>query len=257
MPELPDLQVFAKNLTKQLAGQRLKKLVISKNAKFFSAATHIKKLLEKKKLVKVYREGKELRFAFEGKHILGMHLMLRGKLYWAEDNNTHKSTLAEFYFGDAGLILTDPQRMANITLQPPPAKAPDALSKEINSRFLKAHLQSRATIKNILLDQHIIRGIGNAYADEILWKARISPFSIAAKIPAAAITSLAKAIPSVLKNAEKQVNKAAPGIIGGEVRDFLVIHNARNKKSPAGKPIKWKAAGGRKTYYTAEQKLYT
>lgn len=256
MPELPDLQVFSRNLTKVLAGQRLEKMVIAKNAKFTSSAGSIKKALEKKKLVKVYREGKELRFEFEGDQVLGMHLMLRGKLYWFKDKNTHNSTLAEFYFEDTGLAFTDPQRMARITLQPAPAKAPDALSKEINTKFLQEHLQSKASIKNVLLDQHIIRGIGNAYADEILWKARISPFSIAAKIPAKAVRSLAAAIKSVLKNAEKQVSKAVPGIIGGEVRDFLSIHNAQNKKSPTGKAIKWKATGGRKTYYTSEQQLY-
>jgi formamidopyrimidine-DNA glycosylase len=255
MPELPDLQVFSRNLTKKLAGQRLDKLVITKKAKFSSSAA-IKKLVEKKKLVKVYREGKELRFEFEGKRILGLHLMLRGKLYWLEEGKEHKSTLAEFHFGDTGLVLTDPQRMARITAQPEPSKAPDALSKEITTAFLKKHLQSKAIIKNVLLDQHIIRGIGNAYADEILWKAHISPFSIAAKLPPSAVGALAKAIKSVLKNAEKQVSKAAPGIIGGEIRDFLAIHNARNKKSPTGKAIKWKENGGRKTYYTSEQQLY-
>jgi formamidopyrimidine-DNA glycosylase len=112
-------------------------------------------------------------------------------------------------------------------------------------------------IKSLLLDQHIIRGIGNAYADEILWQARISPFSISNKIPAPRVKALAAAVKQVLKHAVRQIRQTAPGIIGGEQRDFLQIHNARAKKSPYGAPILVKPIGGRKTYYTREQQLYT
>jgi formamidopyrimidine-DNA glycosylase len=114
----------------------------------------------------------------------------------------------------------------------------------------------RTVIKTILLDQHIIRGIGNAYADEILWEAGISPFSIANKIPADKIKDLAAAIKKVLKDGEHQIKKEKPDIISGEVRDFLKIHNARKKESPTGASIQQKAIGGRKTYFTEEQKLY-
>ncbi len=68
--------------------------------------------------------------------------------------------------------------MATPTLNPAPSAAPDALSEEVNFEFLKTLLSTKkGSIKNILLDQKLIRGIGNAYADEILWDARISPFS--------------------------------------------------------------------------------
>jgi formamidopyrimidine-DNA glycosylase len=82
------------------------------------------------------------------------------------------------------------------------------------------------------MDQHVIRGIGNAYADEILWDAGISPFSISNKIPGKKIDALVKSIKSVLKEAEKEIVKRDPGIISGEVRDFLKIHNAKKTHSP-------------------------
>jgi formamidopyrimidine-DNA glycosylase len=89
-----------------------------------------------------------------------------------------------------------------------------------------------------------------------LWEARISPFSIANQIPPAGIKKLATATRKVLRNAIKQIAKKSPGIIGGELRDFLVIHNAKRKTSPGGAAIHQKMAGGRKTYFTDEQELY-
>jgi formamidopyrimidine-DNA glycosylase len=256
MPELPDLQVFSVNLKKEVAGKKL--LIINvKKAKLSVPASRLKKTLEGQKLLDVGRHGKELLFHFSNGSTLGVHLMLRGKLAWFEDGESPKHTLAELIFqGDKNLAITDFQRKARITLNPAQSEAPDALSKSVNEKFLKEKLQSKATIKNLLLDQHVIRGIGNAYADEILWDAKISPFSVSKTIPSREITKLSRSITKVLKNAGKQINKAAPGIIGGEVRDFLLIHNPHKKKSPTGGLIKKKEVGGRKTYYTEEQKLY-
>lgn len=213
--------------------------------------------MEGQPLNKVYREGKELWFAFENKNILAIHLMLRGKLNWMEGNEIPKHTLLELAFEDNKKIsLTDYQHNAKVTLNPPQPKAPDALDKSVNAKFWKENMQSRATIKNLLLNQQVIRGIGNAYADEILWAARISPFSISKNIPESKIASLTSSVKKVLNDAKKEIKKAEPEIIGGEIRDFLVIHNPKQKKSPTGAGIHKKDSGGRSTYYTDEQQLY-
>ncbi|HYF31547.1 MAG TPA: DNA-formamidopyrimidine glycosylase family protein [Chitinophagaceae bacterium] len=257
MPELPDLQVFSQNLQKKLAGKKVKKVVIGNAKKLKASANMLKKSLEKQVVKKVYREGKELHFQFGNGDVLGLHLMLKGRLYLFEGKNEQKYTIIELQFDDGtGLALTDFQGQATPTLNPEEREAPDALSTAVNYSFLKKALQTKATIKNLLLDQHVIRGIGNAYADEILWKAGISPFSIANKIPDNKIKSLASAIKSVLKNAEKQIRKSDPDIISGEVRDFLDIHNSKKKSSPTGATIEHAVVGSRKTYYTKEQELY-
>ena len=258
MPELPDLQVFSQNLGKQLAGKKLDRINVSKKAKTNVSAAALKKALQGQKLKSVYREGKELRFAFGNKNVLGLHLMLRGKLAWINEEGEIKNMLLELFFSDGkALALSDYQYNARINLNPEEANAPDALSSAVNEKFWKQKLQTRATIKNLLLDQQVVRGIGNAYADEILWDAGISPFSISKEIPAAKIKALAKSVKKVLKNAEKQIKKAEPGIIGGEIRDFLLIHNSTKKQSPTAATIQQKTTGGRKTYYTAEQELFT
>ncbi|HEX8041368.1 MAG TPA: hypothetical protein VF490_19610, partial [Chryseosolibacter sp.] len=114
---------------------------------------------------------------------------------------------------------------------------------------------SKARIKQLMMDQNVIRGIGNAYADEILWHARISPFSVSNKIPGEAIKRLAKSVRSVLTKAIKTILKNYPGMITGEVRDFMAVHNAKKRHSPTGVKIKVDKTG-RSTYYTDEQKLY-
>lgn len=257
MPELPDLQVFSSNLDKKLAGKTLKKLTVVNSKKLKTPAAKLKKALEKQELTKVERVGKELHFNFKNGSVLGLHLMLRGQLFLFEGTNEHKYTIIELLFDDdTGLALTDYQGQATPALDPEERDAPDALSDEMNYTFLKDALQKKAVIKNVLLDQHVIRGIGNAYADEILWKAGISPFSISNKIPGNKIKELAKAIKSVLKNAEKQIRKSNPDIISGEVRDFLNIHNSKKKESPSGSAILHKMVASRKTYYTNEQELF-
>jgi formamidopyrimidine-DNA glycosylase len=258
MPELPDLQVFSRNLNKALKGKTLEKIRVVNGSRLKVNASALNKGLAGRKLLEVYREGKQMRFRFDKDMILGMHLMLHGKLYLAEKNDEPKSIIASLIFDDGTTLhLTDFQGMAQLSLNPEENDAPDALSKKMTASFLKKIMAAtRKTVKDVLLDQQLIRGIGNAYADEILWQARISPFSKADKIPPAKVTALATAIKKVLTTAEKNILKHDPDIIAGEIRDFLVIHNAKKKTSPGGKAIKHTAERSRKTYYTDEQELY-
>jgi formamidopyrimidine-DNA glycosylase len=257
MPELPDLQVFSKNLCKRLNGKTLKKIYVPYPKRLNVPANEFKKRLEGKKLTDIRRVGKELYFEFGSENILSLHMMLHGELYMFEKKNDHKNTIIELLFDDGtGLALTDFQKKATPTLNPKEKEAPDALSKEVSFSLLKKLLQSKATIKNLLMDQHVIRGIGNAYADEILWDSRISPLSVSNKIPDNKVKDLTRSIKRVLKDAEKQILKEHPDIIGGEVRDFLKVHNAKKKESPTGGKIIQKQVGGRRTYYTEEQEEY-
>lgn len=258
MPELPDLQVFSKNLTKAFVGKTVKKVSVPNAKNLNVSVSKLQSSLENQKLTAINRVGKELHFEFNNGEVLGLHLMLRGKLYKFEEKNTQKYTVIELLFTDnSGLALADFQGQATPTLNPEPRDAPDALSDEVNLAFLKAHLsKSKAAVKNLLLDQHIIRGIGNAYADEILWTAGISPFSTSNKIPEHEIKALLKSIKSVLRNAEVNIIKSHPDIISGEFRDFMLIHNSKKENSPTGAPIQVKGTSARKTYYTDEQKLF-
>lgn len=258
MPELPDLQVFSRNLNKLLKGKTVKEVTVPNSKKLNVPVKSLQKSLEQQKLKKIARVGKELHFEFSNGDVLGLHLMLRGQLHTFEKKNDHKHTVIALLFDDdTGLAMTDGFGQATPSLNPEERDAVDALSPDMNAAFLKEQLSStKASVKNVLLDQQIIRGIGNAYADEILWEAGISPFSAANKIPAPKVKALAKAIKDVLQKAEKQILKSHPDIISGEVRDFMAIHNPKQTHSPTGAAIEHKAVGGRKTYYTEEQELF-
>lgn len=258
MPELPDLEIFSHNLDQQLSGLQLKEITVKNSKRLNVPVTELQHSLEKQKIKKIYRAGKELYFQFDNDQVLSLHLMLKGELHLLKDQQLPKYAIIELSFKDKlSLVLTDFQGMARVSLNPEADETPDALAKELDQYFFeKIFADKRAAVKNVLLDQHIIRGIGNAYADEILWEAGISPFSAANKIPAAKLKDLAKAVKHVLENAVKQIAKAEPELISGEIRDFLKIHNPQKTHSPSGVPIHIKKTGARKTYYTEEQEIF-
>ena len=255
MPELPDIAVFTFNLNKIFAGKKIDKVKVVNGSKLKDKPKELTSNLQGKTLTEVYRSGKEMRYKFNDGTLLGMHLMLTGDVFVFEKKNEHHSTIIEIYFNnEKGIALTDRMKNANVKLNPEDKDGIDAL--EVNYKSLKKILDRKANIKNILLDQNAIRGIGNAYSDEILWETKISPFSKGNAIPDEKIKELAKNIRKVFKNATAYIKKNYPGKIQGEVRDFLKIHTKKKEKSPTGKPIKIVDKGMLKTYYTDEQVLY-
>jgi formamidopyrimidine-DNA glycosylase len=255
MPELPDVQIFADNLHKIFANKKLLKVKVVNGNKLKDKPKDLSTQLEGKKLKQVFRSGKEIRFQFEEGVLLGLHLMLTGDIFVFEKANEHSSTIVELYFeGGTGMALTDRMRNANIRLNPEDKMGVEAL--EVTHKYLKEALQRKTIIKNLLMDQDVIRGIGNGYSDEILWEAKISPYSISAAIPDEKIKELAATIKRVLKNAITDIRKKYPDKVNIEVKEFLKIHHKERKESPTGSPIRIDAKGMRKTYYTDEQILY-
>lgn len=256
MPELPDLQVFARNLKKELDGKTVKEADVHVARKLNINAAGFMQKMKGQTVKDIKRVGKELHIDFKSGDILGLHLMLHGQLFLADKDEKQKHGIITIVFDDGrALTMADYQGAATPTFNPEERNTPDAL--EVTYTYLKEKMNAtRTAVKTLLLDQKVIRGIGNAYADEILWDARISPFSLSNKVPDDKIKALAKSIKSVLHDAEKQILKKDPHIISGEVRDFLLIHNSRKKESPTGHTIHQKTASSRKTYYTDEQEEY-
>ncbi|MDP9047097.1 MAG: Fpg/Nei family DNA glycosylase, partial [Bacteroidota bacterium] len=183
-------------------------------------------------------------------------LMLHGQFHLFEGHNPHKFTIVEMLFENGqGLTLTDFQKAATPTLDPISSDVPDAPQASLD--YLKKKLSAtRTPIKTVLMDQKVLRGIGNAYADEILYDANISPFSASNKIPEAVVKRLLKSIASVLEYAEKKILEHNPDMISGEYRDFLQVHLPKKKETPKGETIHQKPVGSRKTYYTDTQELF-
>lgn len=257
MAELPDLTVFAQILSRRFKGKILKELEFIVLKKLKVSAAEVKKGLEGKKLSEVSREGKTLQFHFGG-HVLGLHLMLRGELELLEKGaELPRFTVFAFHFSDGeGFAVRDILKQATPTMDPEKAKAPDALAISL-TEFEALLLKRKKMVKEVLMDQKAIRGIGNSYADEILWDALISPLSTASAIPKPQIKKLFSSMQSVLKEAIEFIAKENGDKLKGELRDAMKVHGAKIEKSPTGAEILSEKIGGRTAYYTSEQKLYS
>ncbi|MDB5086451.1 MAG: DNA-formamidopyrimidine glycosylase [Mucilaginibacter sp.] len=114
MPELPDLQVFSRNLTTLFKGKKLEKIAVKVAQKLNVPENKLQETLEGQTLTKVIRIGKDLQFEFDNSHVLATHLMLHGQLQLFDKTNDHKFTIVELLFeGDQGLALTDFQKAAH------------------------------------------------------------------------------------------------------------------------------------------------
>ncbi len=257
MPELPDIEVFASNLNKIFAGKKVMKLKVVNGNKLKDSVKELSASIDGKTLQRLYMSGKEMRFLFTDNTLLGLHLMLTGDILIFDKTNDHKFTILEMKFSNGrGLALTDRMRNANVRLNPVDKKGPDAIAKELNFKYLKGVFKTKRKVKDLLLDQDVIRGIGNSYSDEILWQSRISPYSVAEALPDDKIKELVTTIKKVLKAEIKRINKKHPGITSDEVKEFLQIHTKAHTESPTGYAINIDKKGMRKTYWTDEQVLY-
>ncbi|TSJ44406.1 Fpg/Nei family DNA glycosylase [Mucilaginibacter corticis] len=256
MPEIPDLNVFCTNLAKGLAGKKLSHISILIDRRLKSPEADFKSAMEGQVLTAINRIGKQLYFVFGESHMLSIQLMLYGAMHWYEGKNENKFTIATLDFTDGtGLAITDWQKAVILTLDPEISTVPDAMA--LPEGYLQTALKKVAKpIKTVLQEGKVVQGIGNAYVDEILYAVKLSPFSIAAKIPERKVKLLAKAIPEVLSEAEEHIRKNFPDTITEKERDFLKVHLPKHKLTPKGEAILVAEIAKRKTYYTADQELY-
>ncbi len=258
MPELPDLAVFAENLQACLQGRKVLSVECEGAIRLNTSPERLRDSLCDTSIASVRRDGKEIALTFSNQTTLFVHLMLKGKFFITSDPSTVSSRALTLGLGDDSLVVSDPDPKAHVALKlnPPPSSVPDAL--EVDGAYLRRKISERPRlrVKAFLIDQTILRGIGNAYADEILWQARVAPQSAVGKIPDRVIEELLVSIRSVLTDAIVEIKKRRPNTIAGEVRDFLRVHNPNRSESPTGHRIRRENVASRMTYFTEEQVLY-
>lgn len=254
MPELPDLAVFSENLQARLQGKTVHSVECHKAIRL--SPEELRNALCNTSIASVRRAGKETAFVFSNQAILLVHLMLEGEFSITSDPGAVSFRMLTLGLGGQSLVVSDPKGRATIKLNPSPSPVPDAL--EVDGTYLRSKISARRKkgVKAFLIDQSILRGIGNAYVDEILWHARIAPKSIVGKIPDHVIDNLMVSIRSVLTDAIEQIKKRSPETFSEEVRDFLCVHNPKRSESPTGHQIMTERVASRITYFTEEQVLY-
>ena len=191
MPELPDIVVYIEALEKRIKGSILERVRV---ASPFLLRTAIPPLssVEGKKIVNLRRLGKRICFGLEEDLWLVLHLMIAGRLHWYNERAKAAKGrgLAVFDFSTGSLVLTEAgtQKRASLhvvqgeagleSLNPGGLEVFDATLDE----FTRAIRAKNHTLKRALTDPRILSGIGNAYSDEILFEAQLSPFTLTQKL---------------------------------------------------------------------------
>jgi len=260
MPELPDLEVFKTNIFDRLASKRLVGLEVFNPQKVRPPEVLLLEDLAGRDLLCIDRVGKELCFDFGDGKVVAAHLMLNGEISIIpqEKVNAIPFKIFSLRFEQESVVFSDRGGLCTIRYKPPSDRAPDSFAPSFTLEYFQraARAKPRVNVKAFLIDQKVIKGIGNAYADEILWAARVSPRSVIGKIPEDRLEALYQAIGTVLHDAIDSIRRISPDIITGEVRSFLKIHNPRLKTTETGYPIIVEYIASKKTYHTQEQVVY-
>jgi len=209
LPELPDITVYIEALECRILGQVLDRVRIASPFLLRTATPSINSINGKKVTV-LRRLGKRIAFGFEGDLWLVLHLMIAGRLHWREPGAklSGKHSLAAFDFPTGSLVLTEAGTKKRASLHLLQGEQSlgvfdkgglDVLASSLQ-QFSDALKRRNHTLKRALTDPSLFSGIGNAYSDEILHAARLSPLSLTQKLSADEVERLHRATQETLNH---------------------------------------------------------
>ncbi len=242
MPELPEVEIVKQSLIKSVQFKKITDVIIKNRNLRFKIERNLKKKIINKIINDVSRKSKYLILKLGKNEFLVIHFGMSGTLHNVKNNNKFKTNLSFyssknlplkhnhifFLFKGFKVIYNDPRRFGFIKYFNSHKKliyffknyGPDPFQKKFNKKYIKGHLKNKKkNIKNLLLDQKFISGIGNIYASEILFYAKINPLKEGKDINNSEIVEFIKKTKFVLNKAIKNG--------GSSIRDFK---NTKGKK---------------------------
>jgi formamidopyrimidine-DNA glycosylase len=217
MPELPEVESLRRILVRTAVGRTIVRVRIGEPRLRRRVAVDFGAAVAGRRIVKLSRRAKYLMVELDGDHVMLVHLGMSGSLTHRDDgfdagDFDPRHDHLEFSLDDASrLVYNDPRRFGMIRLVERGALAaaaelkglgPEPLSREFNGGYLAAKARRRtAAIKNLLMDQRIVAGIGNIYASEILFRAGVRPTRRAGRVTRSEIEKIAAAVPVILRAA--------------------------------------------------------
>jgi len=264
MPELPDLTVYLEALEQRIVGRRLERVQIVSPFVLRTAVPPIQ-AAEQRLLMGVRRIGKRLALALEGDLWIVFHLMIAGRLHWYGPGTAapRRAVLARLQFDDGLLTLTESgtKRRASIRLIEGEAalRSLDPGGLEVLDSSLAQFTQrlrsENHTLKRALTDPRLFSGIGNAYSDEILHAARLSPLLLTSRIDDAAIARLYEAARGQLQLWTGRLRALAGGGFPEKVTAFrkdMSVHGRFREPCPVcGTPVQRIRYADNETNYCA------
>ena len=271
MPELPEVEIVKQSLKKKIKDKQIIKVVVRNRNLRFKLQSDFEKNLTNRIVNKISRISKYLILTFDNHKYCIIHLGMTGTIHLINKSQKTKMTNLSFYqskilpkkhnhieiiFSKFKIIYNDPRRFGFFKILNNEFEfksyfhklGPEALNDDFNNKYLKKNLKNKKkNIKNLLLDQKFVSGIGNIYANEILFYSKINPKKKALKINYKEINQLLKFSKKVLNLAIKfggssiKDFKNTKGLMGEFQKEFKVYEKDNEKcprKKCSGKIIK-------------------
>jgi formamidopyrimidine-DNA glycosylase len=250
MPELPDVEVYREALQRRLGGARLLHAEL-RNPFVLRTALPPVGAVEGRTVQSVRRLGKRIVIALDEGFYLVIHLMIAGRLRWLAEGEKPPAriTLALFHFSTGRLALTEAgtKRRASLHI----VQGDDALAQfdmgglepasSTPAQFEARLVKENHTLKRALTDPRLFSGIGNAYSDEILHRARLSPLALTSKLDAVELARLRAATLDVLREWVERLRAQAGDAFPEKVTAFrpeMAVHGRYGQPCPVcGSPV--------------------
>ena len=236
MPELPEVEVTRRTLLKFIENKVIKNIKINNPNLRFKIPTNFKKNVIGQKIIKVLRRSKYILIYLKNDYVMIAHLGMSGKFliknnyskdflktsYYFNESSLKHNHIEFFFSNNLKVIYNDPRRFGFFLLDKVSKLdlnkylnklGPEPLGNDLKKDYLMSKTKAtQRSIKTLLMDQHFISGIGNIYANEILFSAKIKPNKISSKLTLVDIERLHSSIGKVLKRALK--------LGGSSIKDF-------------------------------------
>ena len=236
MPELPEVEVVKRSLKNKVNYKKIKKIIISNRNLRFKVEKNFENILEGRSIINVSRFSKYIILTLDNYIYCLIHLGMSGTLHLIDYKKNEKITNMSFYhsktlpikhnhikikFSKFMIVYNDPRRFGFFKILKNEKElknffkrsGPEAISSSFNLKYVQnKFFNKKKNIKNFLLDQNFVSGIGNIYANEILFYCKINPFKIARNITYKEINKLVKYSKLILNLAIKYG--------GSSIRDF-------------------------------------
>lgn len=244
MPELPDITVYIDALSERIAGTRLNRIRITSPFLLRSVAPSVTEL-EGRRVSAIERLGKRIAIGLEDDYWIVLHLMVAGRLHWRASPPAKPSRLiaAVLEFERGALTLTEAgtKKRASLhfvrgesALRAHDPGGIDVFTADFES-FKHALLRESHTLKRALTDPRILSGIGNAYSDEILHRAKLSPFTLTRRLSERELLDLQTATRDVLRQWTATLESDRAGAFPEKVTAFrpgMAVHGRYRQPCP-------------------------
>jgi formamidopyrimidine-DNA glycosylase len=244
LPEYPDITVYVERLRHFVGGRPLQRIRLG-NPFFLRTALPPVNALEGLLLEDIERQAKRIVFAFEGDFFLVLHLMISGRLYWEKAGQAipKKKGLAALDFEHGTVLVTEVSTKKRASLHVVKGRedleAFDRKGLEVFAatleEFRNAVTAESHTLKRSLTDPRILSGIGNAYSDEILHRAQLSPMLLTRKITDEQVERLYHAAREVLLEWTDRLREETGDGFPAKVtafRDEMAVHGKFQQPCP-------------------------